>query len=160
MNGHLLLKMKIILNRGYKQVPILAGKNINIKPKTTNISATLTTGLMHSTMNQAFTYIMVKVKNATSKGFSEVRVGGVLNLSFPDSKTRRGRVIDGGDTSPTLDTDCEVGVIQVGQIYGTDVEPNPQAGRIYSDEGLSPTLDSMRGGQQTAEDYLQALSYP
>ena len=99
-------------------------------------------------MNQAFTYIMVKVKNATSKGFSEVRVGGVLNLSFPDSKTRRGRVIDGGDTSPTLDTDCEVGVIQVGQIYGTDVEPNPQAGRIYSDEGLSPTLDSMRGGNR------------
>lgn len=73
-------------------------------------------------------------------------------MSFPNSKTRRGRVIDGGETSPTLDTGCEVGVIQIGQLYGTDVEPNPQAGRIYSKDGISPTLDSMRGGQQAAED--------
>lgn len=31
---------------------------------------------------------------------------------------------------------------QVGQIYGTDREPNPQAGRIYNKECLSPTLRS------------------
>jgi len=36
--------------------------------------------------------------------------------------------------------------IQVGQIYGTETEPNPKAGRIYSSDGLSPTLDAMRGG--------------
>lgn len=70
---------------------------------------------------------------------------GVLDLSFPDSKTRRGRVIDDGKTAPTLDTGCEVGVVQVGQIYGTDREPNPQAGRIYDAEGISPCLDAMRG---------------
>ena len=64
------------------------------------------------------------------------------------SETRRGRVIDEGDTSPTLQADCAVGVIQVGQVYGTDVEPNPQAGRIYSKDGLSPTLDSMGGGNR------------
>lgn len=28
------------------------------------------------------------------------------------------------------------------------VEPNPQAGRIYSKDGLSPTLDSMGGGNR------------
>lgn len=39
-------------------------------------------------------------------------------------------------------------VIQVGQIYGTENEPNPQAGRVYSDKGLSPCLDSMRGGNR------------
>lgn len=102
----------------------------------------------------------IKIKNATKQGFVEVREGGVLNLSQPDSKTRRGRVIDNGETSPTLDTGCEVGVVQVGQIYGTEVEPNPQAGRIYDADGISPCLDSMRGGQQTAKDYLQAMSYP
>ena len=61
-------------------------------------------------------------------------------MSFPESKTRRGRVIEGGDICPTLDTGCEVGVIQVGQIYGTEKEPNPHAGRVYSTDGISPTL--------------------
>ena len=30
-------------------------------------------------------------------------------MAFPDSETRRGRVIDNGSISPTLDTGCEVG---------------------------------------------------
>ena len=37
---------------------------------------------------------------------------------------------------------------QVGQIYGTDTEPNPMAGRVYSAEGISPCLDTMRGGNR------------
>lgn len=41
-------------------------------------------------------------------------------------------------------------VIQVGQIYGTEREPNPQAGRIYDSSGISPCLDAMRGGEQDA----------
>lgn len=90
----------------------------------------------------------VKVKNATKQGYALVHEGGVLSLSQPNSKTRRGRVIDDGNTSPTLDTGCEVGVIQVGQIYGTDVEPNPQAGRVYSREGISPCMDSCGGGNR------------
>lgn len=102
----------------------------------------------------------VKVKNATKQGFVLVKRGGVLDLSFPDSKTRRGRVIDEGETAPTLDTGCEIGVVQIGQIYGTDVEPNPQAGRIYDAEGISPCLDAMRGGQQNAEGSGQTMPYP
>lgn len=92
--------------------------------------------------------MMIKVKNATKQGYTLVREGGVLDLSFPDSKTRRGRVIDDGNISPTLDTGCEIGVIQVGQIYGTETEPNPMAGRIYDANGISPCLDSMRGGNR------------
>ena len=91
---------------------------------------------------------MIRITNATKKGFIPINEGGVLDLSFPESKTRRGRVIDDGNTSPTLDTGCEVGVVQVGQIYGTEKEPNPQAGRVYSEEGISPCLDSMRGGNR------------
>lgn len=37
---------------------------------------------------------------------------------------------------------------QIGQIYGTEKEPNPQAGRIYSPEYLSPTLDTCSGGNR------------
>ena len=39
-------------------------------------------------------------------------------------------------------------MIQVGQMYGTDREPNPQAGRIYSADGISPTMDSCSGGNR------------
>lgn len=52
---------------------------------------------------------MTKIKEATVKGFAEIRVGGVLSIAFPESDTRRGRVIDNGNISPTLDTGCEVG---------------------------------------------------
>lgn len=37
---------------------------------------------------------------------------------------------------------------QVGQIYGTETEPNPQGGRIYDAEYLSPTLNTCKGGNR------------
>lgn len=33
-------------------------------------------------------------------------------MAFPNSKTRRGRVIENGNISPTLDTACEVAVLE------------------------------------------------
>ena len=39
-------------------------------------------------------------------------------------------------------------VQQVGQIYGFSKEKNPQAGRIYDSNGLSPTLDTCTGGNR------------
>lgn len=44
----------------------------------------------------------VKIKQATSQGYIECEVGGVADLSFPDSNTRRGRVQENGQVSPTL----------------------------------------------------------
>lgn len=44
----------------------------------------------------------VKIKQATKKGYIECTIGGVADLSYPDSKTRRGRVQDCGNTSQTL----------------------------------------------------------
>lgn len=58
----------------------------------------------------------VLVKNNTSKGFSEVKDGGVMNIARPNSKTRRGRVIDEGDCVPTLDTGCAVGRLEGARI--------------------------------------------
>lgn len=40
---------------------------------------------------------------------------------------------------------ADLNIIQIGQMYGTDNEPNPQAGRVYSADGVCPTLDSMGG---------------
>lgn len=40
----------------------------------------------------------------------------MINIAFPGSKNRRGRVIDEGQTAPTLDTGCEVGRIEGARI--------------------------------------------
>ena len=45
---------------------------------------------------------MIKVKVANSKGYAPLKSGGVADLSYPTSKTRRGRVVDMGNVSPTL----------------------------------------------------------
>lgn len=45
---------------------------------------------------------MIRIKQATNQGYIECVPGGVADLSYPESKTRRGRVIDQGNTSPTL----------------------------------------------------------
>ena len=47
----------------------------------------------------------VKVPEATKKGYTEASVGQAINLSVPNSKTRRGRV---SDIAPTLDTGMQL----------------------------------------------------
>lgn len=46
----------------------------------------------------------VRIKQATKDGYIECKIGGVADLSFPSSETRRGRVQEGGDVCPTLTT--------------------------------------------------------
>lgn len=48
----------------------------------------------------------VRIKQAVKKGYIIAEDGDGVNLSFPTSKTRRGRVIK--QKSPTLDCQCEV----------------------------------------------------
>lgn len=38
----------------------------------------------------------LKIPQATAKGYIEVEDGGVFDFSYPESKTRRGRVQEGG----------------------------------------------------------------
>jgi DNA (cytosine-5)-methyltransferase 1 len=58
----------------------------------------------------------VRIKQATSEGYIECKLGGVADLSYPTSKTRRGRVQDNGDTCPTL-TATETGVCRIETPY-------------------------------------------
>lgn len=44
----------------------------------------------------------VKIKQNNKKGYAECKIGGVADLSYPDSTTRRGRVQEDGDVSPAL----------------------------------------------------------
>ncbi len=52
---------------------------------------------------------LMKVRNGTKQGYDEARLGDGINLAFPNSKTRRGRV--GKGCSQTLDTNCNMGTI-------------------------------------------------
>lgn len=82
----------------------------------------------------------VKIKQATSQGYVECEVGGVADLSFPDSKTRRGRAQENGQVSPTLMSGeqdiCRIE--KVGQISSD----GSQYGTVISDNGLCSTLSA------------------
>ena len=44
----------------------------------------------------------VEIKQATKGGSIKCKVGGCYDASYPDSTTRRGRVQNGGDVTPTI----------------------------------------------------------
>lgn len=48
---------------------------------------------------------LVKIRQATKQGFALCEVGGVADFSYPDSKTRRGRVQGNGQICPTITSD-------------------------------------------------------
>lgn len=72
----------------------------------------------------------LKIKSATSKGYEEATEGDSINLSVPNSETRRGRV--GKQVAQTLDTGCQQGVL-IGD-YRTD------EGFRWRVDGSSPAL--------------------
>lgn len=49
---------------------------------------------------------------SNDRGHSSVQNGGVADLNYPDSKTRRGRVIENGEICPTLTTENIPNVIE------------------------------------------------
>lgn len=81
----------------------------------------------------------IKIKSATKKGYETATENDSINFSVPNSETRRGRV--GVGVAQTLDTQCNQGVIQLNN-------PKHSNDRVYSDEGCSPTLNTMQGGNR------------
>lgn len=69
-----------------------------LEPREDGISNTLTTA-------QKDNYLMVP--SNTAEGYVQCEVGGVLDISYPSSTTRRGRVQEGGAVAPTLTCGCE-----------------------------------------------------
>ena len=46
--------------------------------------------------------LCLEIKQATKEGSIKCKVGGCYDASYPESKTRRGRVQEGGDVTPTI----------------------------------------------------------
>lgn len=62
-----------------------------------NISNTITSAQKDSLVAEP-----LRIPQATEQGYVEVKPGSLFDGSYPNSKTRRGRVQDEGKTSPTL----------------------------------------------------------
>jgi DNA (cytosine-5)-methyltransferase 1 len=75
----------------------------------------------------------IKVKSATKQGYEEATEGDSINLSNPDSKTRRGRV--GKGRAQTLDTGANQGVVQPVQIGQSTKTFAHKSGTLVGKEG-------------------------
>lgn len=62
--------------------------------------------------NQAMNAV-IKIPQATKQGYIECEVGGVADLSYPNSKTRRGRVQENGTISSPTITATETGICRI-----------------------------------------------
>ena len=80
----------------------------------------------------------VKIRQATKGGSIECEIGGCFDASYPNSKTRRGRVQDKGNTCLTLTAQNQevVRIEKVGQISSN----GSQCGTVISDNGISANL--------------------
>jgi len=97
-----------------------------------DISNTIRTGGKGS-MTDKHNCDTIKIKSGTEKGYDEASDGDSINLSFPGSETRRGRV--GKGVAQTLDTSCNQGVL-IGD-YRTD------EGFRWRQDGNSPAIMAM-----------------
>ena len=101
-----------ISNRKSEGTEVLKIGNINPSGNGMNGSVYSEEGLSPTLTTNKGEGNKVAIKQATKQGYIECEVGGVADLSYPDSKTRRGRVQDNGNISPTI-TATETGICRI-----------------------------------------------
>lgn len=101
-----------ISNRKSEGTAVLKIGNINPSGNGMNGSVYSEEGLSPTLTTNKGEGNKVAIKQATKQGYIECEVGGVADLSYPDSKTRRGRVQDNGNISPTI-TATETGICKI-----------------------------------------------
>lgn len=85
----------------------------------------------------------IKIINATKKGYDEATDGDSVNLQYPNSKTRRGRV--GHGVSQTLMANDSMGVVEGIKVIGNYMPSNHDASRIVDSNGLAPAVKENHG---------------
>lgn len=98
---------------------------------------------------------MIYIKQATKDGYIPLENGGVADLSFPTSTTRRGRVQNNGTISPTLTTSPNLYVITEEDGYYEVAEDGSLTRKEPSIRKLTPTECFVLQGM-TTEDCLKA----
>ena len=78
-----------------------------------DVANAVTAGKRENTQN----YVVIPAN--TADGQQTMELGGVCDLSYPSSKTRRGRIQDGGSVTPTITTHAENSLRRIEPINGT-----------------------------------------
>lgn len=96
----------------------------------------------------------LRIPQATKQGYIEVPQGAVFDMSYPESTTRRGRVQEGGQVSPTLMAGGEAPCYFEGVVSDPSVK-NPLKGKsdrgwhfeqqVYDETGITRTVKSGEG---------------
>lgn len=152
-----------ISNRKSEGTAVLKIGNINPSGNAINGSVYSEEGLSPTLTTNKGEGNKVAIRQATKQGYIECEVGGVADLSYPDSKTRRGRVQDNGNTCPTI-TATETGICRIEpkerffkQALETLNENDCNSGdtinafnKHVDKSGCSPTLTTRPEGFKTA----------
>lgn len=108
----------------------------------------------------------VKIRQATKDGSIECEIGGCFDASYPNSKTRRGRVQDKGNICPTLTAqNQEVVRIEKPLLLGGVGKENEfgsqyrQGNRVYSSNACAMALNSQPVGNAGGNSYLYNVGY-
>lgn len=110
-SGDTYIKVKSATSKGYEEATDIRGNE--------QIATIRTSG--RGSLTAKHSWDIVKVKSATKKGYEEAQEGDSINLSQPNSETRRGRV--GKGKAQTLETSCNQAVVE------------PMVGDYRMDEG-------------------------
>ena len=111
-----------------------------LEPRTDGVSNTLT-----SVQKDNLVAEPLRIPQATKQGYIEVPQGAVFDMSYPESTTRRGRVQEGGQVSPTLMAGGEAPCY----FEGVSVHPNSHALEFKGQESI----------KQDAAPSLRATDY-
>lgn len=89
---------------------------------------------------------IVRIAEATKKGFAEATIGDSINIAYPNSKTRRGRVCEG--KANTLSTSPQQAVITKARAVNSDTQLYKQAGNSI----VVNVLEAIMGNMNLIED--------
>lgn len=125
-------------------------KEGNYSPSNHNASSIVNgEGIAPTVMENHGTVTAIRIPQATKQGYIEVEPGGVFDAAYPESKTRRGRVQEGGQVSPTLCTSNELSVYEGVEHKGKKF---PEGSGLYT--GVSDRFQS--GGLKDMSRCLKA----
>ena len=110
----------------------------------------------------------LRIPQATKQGYIEVPQGAVFDMSYPESTTRRGRVQEGGQVSPTLMAGGEAPCYFEGVVSDPSVK-NPLKGKsdrgwhfeqqVYDETGITRTVKSGEGSGNIPKVIDNTTSY-
>ena len=123
---------------GQREPKIVSIGNINPSGRGMNGNIFSSDGLAPTVTTNKGEGSKVLIPKATKQGYIECEIGGVADLSYPNSKTRRGRVQDGGHISPTI-TATETGICKIEKADGCYTQTSPSFTRAPLKD-LSRTL--------------------